>query len=205
MLRVALTGGIATGKSHVLGAMQARGVPCLDADELAHGVMAAGTEATSAIAERFGDVLAPSGDVDRRRLGALVFADPSARRDLEAIVHPAVYRAIEAGLRAFEQIGGAPFAVVDIPLLYETGRARDFAKVVATVCSPAHQLARLRERGLTAEAAAQRLDAQLPAEDKARRADYVIRTDGPFSETDRQIDEVLAALRQMAAEHDRQA
>jgi dephospho-CoA kinase len=200
---VALTGGIATGKSHVLAGMQARGVPCLDADELAHGVMAAGTEATSAIADRFGDILTPSGEVDRRRLGAIVFADPSARRDLEAIVHPAVYRAIEAGLRAFAQVGDAPFAIVDIPLLYETGRARDFAKVVATVCSPAHQLVRLRERGLSAEAAVQRLDAQLPAEEKARRADYVIRTDGAFSETDRQIDEVLAALSQAAAADDR--
>ena len=109
MLKVALTGGIATGKSYVLNRLRLYGVPCLDADELAHGVMATGTEATQAIAARFGaDVLDPSGAVDRRKLAPLVFADASARRELEAIVHPAVYRAIEAGLRAFALIGGSP-------------------------------------------------------------------------------------------------
>src|SRR5436189_1924788 len=116
VLRVALTGGIATGKSHVLGELRKRGVPCLDADELAHGVEAAGTEATQAIAARFGAVLAADGAVDRRKLAPIVFADPSARRDLEAIVHPAVYRAVAAGLRGFELTGTYPFAVVDVPL-----------------------------------------------------------------------------------------
>lgn len=194
MLRVALTGGIATGKSYVLDRMRQRGVPCLDADELAHGVTAAGTEATQAIAERFGDVLDADGAVDRRKLGPLVFTDPAARRELEALVHPAVYRAIAAGLRGFELVGGAPFAVVDIPLLHETGRAGEFTKVIATVCSPERQLARLVERGLTEAAARQRLAAQLPAEEKARRADYVIRTDGTVEETNAQVDVVLAAL-----------
>src|SRR5207245_1625183 len=102
MLKVALTGGIATGKSHALDEFRKRGVPCLDADVLAHGVEAAGTEATQAIAARFGDVLAADGSVDRRKLAPIVFADEAARRDLEAIVHPAVYRAIAAGLRGFQ-------------------------------------------------------------------------------------------------------
>ncbi|MEQ1909720.1 MAG: dephospho-CoA kinase [Vicinamibacterales bacterium] len=198
MLRVALTGGIATGKSHVLEAFLRRGVPCLDADELAHGVMAPGTEATTAIGERFGDVLAPDGSVDRVKLGPLVFADASARRDLEAIVHPAVYRAVAAGLRGFELIGGAPLAIVDVPLLYETGHAGDFAKVVATTCPREMQLARLAARGLSAEAAQQRLGAQLSAEEKARRADFVIHTDGTFENTDAQVERVLAELLQVA-------
>ena len=194
MLKVALTGGIATGTSYVLEQFRRRGVPCLDADALSHGVMAPGTEATAAIAERFGDVLAPDGGVDRTRLGPIVFADAAARRDLEAIVHPAVYRAITAGLRAFERIGGSPLAVVDIPLLYETGRAAEFNCVVATVCSPAVQLDRLLARGLSPDAASQRLAAQLPAEDKARRADFIIRTDGSFLETAAQVDRVLSEL-----------
>ena len=109
MVKAALTGGIATGKSHVLERFRRRGVPCLDADALAHGVMTAGTEATQAIAARFGpEVLAKDGAVDRTTLGPLVFADPVARRDLEAIVHPGVYRAITAGLRAFELTAGPP-------------------------------------------------------------------------------------------------
>src|SRR3954466_4497599 len=112
MLRVALTGGIATGKSYVLGRLGLHGIPCLDADELAHGVIAAGTEASQAIASRFGeDVLDSAGAGGRPKHGPLVFAAPSARRDLEAIVHPGVYRAIEAGLRGFELIGGSPIAV----------------------------------------------------------------------------------------------
>jgi dephospho-CoA kinase len=195
MLKVALTGGIATGKSYVLDRFRRRGVPCLDADELAHGVTAAGTEATAAIVERFGaDILAADGSVDRRKLGPIVFADPSARRDLEAIVHPAVYRAIQAGLRGFELVGDGAFAVVDVPLLFETGAQDKFDKIIVTMCAPETQLARLRERGLSEEAARQRLEAQWPTERKVAGADYVLNSDRTFEETNRQVDEIAAAL-----------
>ncbi len=196
MLRVALTGGIATGKTYVLEQFRRRGVPCLDADSLAHGVTAGGTEATSAIAARFGaDVLAADGSVDRAKLSSIVFADPAARHDLEALVHPAVYRAITAGLRAFELLDLSPLAVVDVPLLYESGHADDFACVIVTACPPEMQLARLLERGLSDDEARMRIDAQWPTEEKARRATFVIRTDGPFEKTDRQVDEILENLR----------
>ena len=195
MLKVALTGGIATGKSHVLERLRRRGVPCLDADVLAHGVEAAGTEATQAIAARFGDgVLAKDGSVDRAKLGPIVFADSAARRDLEAIVHPAVYRAITAGLRAFELTENPRLAVVDIPLLFESGRASDFDTVIATVCKPDIQLARLIARGMSDADARQRLAAQLPAAEKAARANHVIDTSGTFEETDAQVDRILTAL-----------
>ena len=130
MLKIALTGGIATGKSYVLDRFRARGVSCLDADELAHGVMEAGTHAAAAIAERFGpDVLRADGSVDRSKLGRIVFADPAARKDLEALTHPAVYRAIAAGFRAFQLTDRPPFAVAAIPLLYETGHASDLSLI----------------------------------------------------------------------------
>jgi dephospho-CoA kinase len=193
--KVALTGGIATGKSHVLEQFRKRGVPCLDADVLAHGVEASGTEATQAIAARFGNgVLGADGAVDRKKLAPIVFADPSARHDLEAIVHPAVYRAIAAGLRGFELLGGDALAIVDVPLLYETGHAGDFDRVIVTVCRPETQIARLVARGMSVTEAGQRLAAQLPAEEKASRADFVIRTDGSFDETDRQIEETYRTL-----------
>jgi dephospho-CoA kinase len=196
VLKVALTGGIATGKSHALEWFRRRGVPCLDADTLAHGVTAAGTEATAEIAARFGaGILAPDGAVDRAKLGPIVFADPSARRDLEAIVHPAVYRAIAAGVRAFELMGDDPFVVVDVPLLYETGADKDFARVVVTTCAPATQLARLRERGMTEESARQRVAAQWPTEEKAARADFVIDTGGTFEKTDAQVETIYGTLR----------
>jgi len=194
MLRVALTGGIATGKSYVLERFRAHGIPCLDADALAHGVTAAGTEATAAIAARFGSgILAADGSVDRARLGPVVFADAAARRDLEAIVHPAVYRAITAGVRAFELLGSAA-VVVDVPLLYETGAETAFDKVIVTTCPPEMQLARLVARGLTEKEARQRIAAQWPTDQKAARADFVIRTDGSFDETNDQIDRALRAI-----------
>jgi len=195
MLRVALTGGIATGKSYVLDRFRRRGIPVLDADTLAHGVMAPGTGAAAEIALRFGPgVIAADGSVDRKTLGSIVFADVNARRDLEAIVHPAVYRAIAAGLRAFELLGGAPFAVADVPLLFETGHASDFDRVIVTASPFDLQLQRLVHRGLTEDDARQRILAQLPTDEKASRADFVIRTDGMFADTDRQVDEIVRTL-----------
>jgi len=194
MLRVALTGSIATGKSYVLEQFRKQGVACLDADALVHGVEAAGTEATAAIAARFGaGVLAADGSVDRKKLGPMVFDDVAARRDLERIVHPAVYRAIAAGLQGFERMGD-PIAVVDVPLLYETGGEKDFDRVIVTACPVELQIARLVERGLSEAAARQRIGAQWPTDKKVARADFVIRTDGTFQETDRQVAEVLHAL-----------
>jgi dephospho-CoA kinase len=197
---IALTGGIATGKSYVLERFRRRGVPCLDADALARGVMSEGTEATSAIAARFGhDALRPDGSIDRHKLASIVFADACARRDLEAIVHPAVYRAIAAGLRAFESIGDYPFAIVDVPLLFETNHASDFDRVIVTVCTPDLQLARLRERGIDGDDARGRLAAQWPPEERVRRADFVITTDGSFEETDQQVGAVFDELSRAAA------
>jgi dephospho-CoA kinase len=196
MLRVALTGGIATGKSHVLDQLRKRGIPCLDADALAHGVMAAGTEATAAIGARFGaEVLAADGSVNRSTLGRIVFADPAARKELEAIVHPAVYRAITAGLKGFELLGDYPMAVVDIPLLYETGAETQFNRVIVTACPPELQIARLITRGMTEAEARQRIEAQWPTARKTAQADFVITTDGTFAETDGQIERVLRSLR----------
>src|SRR5258706_14064235 len=166
MLKVALTGGIATGKSHVLDRFRALGLACLDAEGLADGVEGKGTGATEQIGARFGEeILDQEGAVDRAKLAAIVFADDRARRDLEAIVHPAVYRAIAAGTRGFELLG-APLVLVDVPLLYETGRAADFDVVIATTASPAAQLDRLRRRGLSDPEARQRLGGGVPAAGK---------------------------------------
>lgn len=196
MLRVALTGGMATGKTYVLDRFGAHGAACVDTDRLAHGVMAAGTEASQAIAARFGvDVLDSSGAVDRRKLGPMVFADDEARRDLEAIVHPGVWRAVEAALRALERTGGTDVAIVEVPLLYETGRAADFDRVIATVCPPELQVARLTARGLAESEARARLAAQMPAAEKGRRADFLVDTSSSLAETDRQVDEIWSRLR----------
>jgi dephospho-CoA kinase len=196
MLTIALTGGIATGKSHVLRRLATLGVPTIDADRLSREAVEPGTPALDAIARHFGpDVLDANGALNRRGLGDRVFADAAARRDLEAIIHPAVYDAIAAWRAQLQAAGHAYVAVADIPLLYETGREGDFDRVIVTRCTPDQQLARLRARdGLTEDEARQRLTAQWPVDEKAARADFVIETSGSIDETDRQVDRVLAAL-----------
>jgi dephospho-CoA kinase len=120
-----------------------------------------------------------------------VFTDAEARRQLEAIVHPAVYDAI---LSWFDTLD-TPMGVASIPLLYETGRERDFDVVVVTACPPEVQLQRLMERdSLSEEQARQRIAAQMPAEDKAARGQFVIRTEGSMAKTDRQVEELIEAL-----------
>src|SRR5689334_12526615 len=196
MLRVALTGGIATGKSHVLRQLAARGVPTIDADVLAREVVSPGTAALQAIVARFGSgVLDARGALNRRALADRVFADADARRALEAIIHPAVYDAIGAWLGRLDAAGGDLVAVADIPLLYETGHEGDFDRVIVTRCDPAQQIARLQARdGLSEADARARLAAQWPIEEKAARAHYVIDTNGAVADTDRQIDAVIARL-----------
>jgi dephospho-CoA kinase len=194
MIRLGLTGGIATGKSYVVSRLRHAGVPVIDADVLAHDAVARGTPGLAAVVERFGpEMLSAAGDLDRRRLADIVFRDEAARRDLENIIHPVVRRGMA---EFFERLPAAtPVAAADIPLLYETHRERHFDKVVVVACAPDTQIARLMARdNLSREAAERRIAAQLPIEEKMRRADYVIRTDGSHEETDAQVSQLLDSL-----------
>jgi dephospho-CoA kinase len=195
MLKVAVTGGIGTGKSVVLAELAACGAPVIDADVLVHDALRAGSTAVSEIRSRFGEaVISAGGDVDRSRLGAIVFQDDQARRDLEAILHPAVYHAIESWMRE-RDAEGARVAAAEIPLLYETGHERDFDCVVVTACDGEEQVRRAMGRSGMSEAdARRRIAAQWPLAEKARRADFVIRTDGTVEETRRQVRSVWDAL-----------
>jgi dephospho-CoA kinase len=199
MLRIALTGGIGTGKSYVAGRLAAAGVPVVDADRLAREVVAVGTPALAAVVERFGrGVLAEDGNLRRQALAALVFADPQARHDLEAIVHPAVRRGIDAFFDALPR--HTDLAVADISLLFETSRAADLDAVIVAACPPEMQIARVMARdGVTEAAVRQRIAAQLPIEEKVRRADYVIDTSGSFADTDSAVARVVRALETRAA------
>jgi dephospho-CoA kinase len=187
--RIALTGGIATGKSYVRSRFEALGVPTIDSDVLAREVVAPGTPGLAAVTGRFGrGILNRDGSLDRPALARIVFADPDARRALEAIVHPEIqartsdwFDSLDSGLHSY--------ALADIPLLYEIGRDRDFDAVIVAACDPATQLRRLMTRDALSEAeAAQRIAAQLPIADKTARADYVVRTDGSFGDTEQQVD-----------------
>ena len=196
MRRIALTGGIATGKSYVASRLRATGVPVVDADVLARTAVAPGSTGLAAVVERFGPaVLQPDGALNRGHLGSIVFSDKSARHDLEAIVHPFVRREIDAFFASLP--AATPIAVADIPLLFETGRQREFDAVVVVACSPATQLQRLMTRqGVTREDADRRIAAQLPIEAKVALADHVIRTDGTHAQTDMQVHALIERLRQ---------
>jgi dephospho-CoA kinase len=206
MRRLALTGGIATGKSHVLAQFARAGVPTLDTDDLAHAAVAKGTPALSEVVARFGPaVLTPDGELNRRAIAAVVFSDERARRDLEAIVLPRVREATAEWLASMEA-QQQPLVVVAVPLLFEVGREKDFDTVVVTTCSASAQRERLMARSsITAEEAQQRIDAQLPQEYKVSRADYVIDTNGTHSDTDRQVETVLALLRSDTGKANRKA
>jgi dephospho-CoA kinase len=189
MRLIGVTGGIATGKSTVDAMLAARGAVVIDADELAREVVRPGEPALAEVAGRFGqDMLQADGTLDRARLGAVVFADPDARRDLEGITHPRI-AALTQGRVAAALAGTAPLVAVDIPLLYENGREPMFEGVLLVYAPEAVQLRRLRDRnGLDDAAAAQRLAAQLPIEEKRARATWVIDNSGDIEATARAVD-----------------
>ena len=194
MLRVALTGGIATGKSYCLGRLAALGMQAIDADALAREAVAPGTPGLAAVTARFGPaVLAADGTLDRPGLGRLVFGDSKARAALEAIIHPEVYRRIRewfANLPA-----GTRVAVADIPLLFETGHNHDFDEVIVAACDPEEQVRRVMARDRLSDAEARaRLAAQWPIDEKVKRAHHVIWTDRGFADTDGQIAALYARL-----------
>ena len=195
MKRVGLTGGIATGKSHVRAVFEALGVPTIDADLLAHKAVAPGSATFEAVKTRFGPtVLDPAGGLDRRKLGSVVFADPQARKDLDAIIHPQVVEAIDRWFASLDS-QAHPFAIADVPLLYEASRERDYDVVIVTACELPTQIRRVMARDNITEAEArQRIAAQLPIEEKVRRADHVIRTDGLLASTNAQVHEVYKRL-----------
>ena len=196
MLRVALTGGIATGKSYVLDRFRARLVPTLDADVLAREAVAPERPAWVAVREQFGpDVCLPNGSLDRKHLAAQVFDNPTARAKLEAIVHPYVRQAIADWFNRLSSNGKILFAVADIPLLFETGRAAEFDRVIAVACDSDAQLRRVMARdGLSKDGARKRLAAQLPIAGKVKCANFVIRTDGNFAQTEQQVEEAYKSL-----------
>ena len=190
--RVALTGGIATGKSYVRGRLETMGIPTLDADTVAREVVHPGAPAFAAVISRFGSaVVSDDGSLNRRALAAIIFADPEARLDLERIVHPAVRLATDRWFASLDP-SRHPAAVAEIPLLFETGRHTEFDAVVVTVSSRSTQMHRLLARqGMTETDARQRLDAQVSDEERLRGATYVIDTDGTFADTDAQIEAMV--------------
>jgi dephospho-CoA kinase len=195
VLRVALTGGIATGKSFCLARFADLGAAVIDADVVARDVVAPGTRGLARVVERFGPgVLRPDGALDRAALARTVFADRTARAALEAIVHPEVYARISEWYANLPH--GPKVAIADIPLLFETGHEHEFDRTIVCACDPTEQLRRVMVRNrLTKEEALARIATQWPTDEKIARANYVIRTDGTHADTEAQVARTFAHLR----------
>lgn len=199
MLTVGLTGGLATGKTHVAGVLAQLGCQVLSADQLGHEVLLPGGEAYEDVVREFGrQLLGPDGRIDRRSLAVQVFEHPERLQLLNLLVHPHVIRREELWLEQVRTTHPGAIAVVEAAILIETGSYKRFDRLILTMCSPELQLRRHMERGGESEAETRaRLARQMPLESKRRYADYVIDTSGSREDTDRQVREVFRQLSEL--------
>ena len=190
-----LTGGIGSGKSAVARRLRARGLPVVNADDLARVAVAPGSIGLERVTDYFGPgVLTPSGELDRAALGKIVFSDPEARTMLDSLIHPIVR---QLAAEQFGEIGqrGEPLACYEVPLLFEGGLDRTYHPVLVVSAPLALREQRIAQRdGFDARQIAARIAAQMPLEEKVRRADYVIENAGTLEELAEGTDAVLAAL-----------
>ncbi|RHW25206.1 dephospho-CoA kinase [Nocardioides immobilis] len=197
-MRIGLTGGIASGKSAVSGILRDLGAVVIDADLLAREVVAKGTPGLERVVDAFGsEVLTEDGEMDRAKVGAIVFSDEAQRRVLESIVHPLVFERIVALEEAATE---ADLVVHDIPLLAESGRAATFDAVIVVDAPPEVQVERMvRDRGWTHEEAEARIAAQASREDRRAIATHVIDNTGTLDDLRQRVAEVVAELRSSGA------
>jgi len=189
---IGLTGGIASGKSAVSRILRERGLPVIDADTIAHEILATNEEVKQKVVTAFGpEVLTAAGAVDRARLGTIIFRDAQRRRDLERILHPIIAAALWQ--RAQE---GDDVVVLEIPLLIEQGEHERVDLVVVVYATRESQIQRLMERdGLTREEAMRRIKTQRALEEKVAYAHYVINNNGSPEETEEQVSRLYQAVR----------
>ena len=195
-LLVGLTGGIATGKSTVTARLRERGAEIIDADVLAREVVEPGEPALAEIAAGFGPaVLGPDGRLDRKALGAVVFADPERRRALEAITHPRIRDRFQRRLEALAARGFRGLVIFDAAVMIESGNYRNMDKLVVVVTDEPTQIARLIARdGIDRDEALRKIRSQMPLAEKAKLADYVIDNSGAPAATAERVRAVYQAL-----------
>ncbi|MGW8459559.1 dephospho-CoA kinase [Bacillus atrophaeus] len=192
-LVIGLTGGIASGKSTVANMLKNKGITVIDADIIAKQAVEKGMPAYRQIIDAFGeDILLDNGDIDRRKLGAIIFNNEEKRLTLNGIVHPAV-RAEMISKRNLAVSNNEPFVVLDIPLLFESKLEHLVDKVLVVSVTEALQLKRLKERNqLTEEEALSRINSQMPLADKIKRADKIIDNSGSLEQTKRRLDDIIS-------------
>jgi dephospho-CoA kinase len=197
-----LTGGAASGKSTVARFFAELGAKAIDADRLGHELLRAPLPAYQEIVTRFGrKILDASGEIDRRKLGTMVFADPEKLHALNAILHPRIIAEIEELADQYRAQNPKGVVLVDAALIYEVGLTDRFAKILVAWCRPDQQMERLIAKGeISRQEAEQRLAAQMPPEEKRRRADYVIDCSGSKENTRRQVEALYPELKRIVEE-----
>ena len=194
---IGLTGGIASGKSTISNIFKEVGWPVIDADQTARQVVMPGSLGLAQIVSRFGSqVLQPDGTLDRAALGSMVFDDPQNLSDLDQIEHPLIMAAIDKQLAGFKK-QGLPVVVLDVPLLFETGMDQECDLTVLAVVDRKTQLERLMKRDHCSKyAALKRINAQMPLEEKMRRADVTIDNNGSLAQTRLQVAKLVERVSQ---------
>lgn len=198
MLKVGLTGGLASGKSFVGAALERLGCKLIEADKLGHEVLARGGPAYAAVVREFGrGILDLDGAIDRKRLALEVFANKERLRLLNSLVHPEVHRKTDELIAEYAAADPDAIVVVEAAIHIETGGYKRFDRLIVVVCEERQQIERAMARGATREEAMARLASQMPLAEKRKYADYVIDTSGEKQDTLRQTREVYNSLRSL--------
>ncbi len=195
---IGLTGGIGSGKSTVAALLRERGIAVVDADPIAREIVAPGSPVLSQLAKRFGlDMLNSDGTLNRSLLAKQVFHSPAALRDLNQLTHPPILAKIQQALLALER-AGAPVAVIEAPLLFETGLDKLCRNVILITANPGIRMERLKARdGLSDAECKARIQAQWPDDEKRRKSSHVIDNSGHIIQTAQQLDGILTALQKI--------
>jgi dephospho-CoA kinase len=196
MLRVGLTGNIASGKSHATQVFAELGAHIIDADVIAHGLLTPGTSTYDGVVTAFGEqILNPDATINRRKLGEIVFQDEAKRAELNSLLHPEVRAQVLRRIEELEKSAQNGIIIIDAALMVESGFFRTFDRLIVVHCAPSLQLARIVSRdGLTLTQARARMAAQMPAEEKIKYAHYTIETSGTLRQTREQVESVYRDL-----------
>lgn len=195
MLRVGLTGGIASGKTTVGAMFVELGCHLIDSDRITHELLEPGQEVHRAVIREFGpEITTPGGRIDRAALGGIVFSHPERRETLNGLVHPAVIRRQNEFLKGIETEHPDGIGIVDAALMVEVGTYKNYERLIVVTCRPEQQRERLLARGLSAENVASRIESQMPMEEKARYAAFVADNSGTLTDTRRQVQEIYGKL-----------
>jgi dephospho-CoA kinase len=195
-----LTGGIASGKSTVARFLEALGAKVIDADRVGHELLQPSNPVYDKVVSHFGrGILKPGGEIDRGRLGSMVFADPQKLSELTSIMHPSLMARVKELADEFRSRQPRAVILVDAPLIYEAGVADCFAKILVAWCRPEQQIERLMAKThISRQDALRRMACQIPAEEKRRRADYLIDCSGSLEETRAQVEALYPEIKRLA-------